>query len=93
MPFERFLVKAAMHATIAHDETLIHLNNISDSSLAAGGHLYLENCAFCHGLPDQAPTGTAKGMSRDHRSSFSQTRRRSTIPPAKFIGKLRMGSA
>ena len=62
MPFERFLVKTAMHATIDHEETPIQLGNVSDGSLVAGAHIYQQDCAFCHGLPSQAPTGPAKGM-------------------------------
>jgi mono/diheme cytochrome c family protein len=27
-----------------------------------GAHLYVENCAFCHGFPDQAASNAAKGM-------------------------------
>ncbi len=62
MPFERFLVHTAMHATIDHQEKPIHLASPSDASLVAGAKLYKSDCAVCHGLPGQAPTATAEGM-------------------------------
>ncbi len=62
MPFERLLVRTAMHATIDHQETPIHLAQETDASLVAGARVYRQDCAFCHGLPGQPPSAAARGM-------------------------------
>lgn len=62
MPMERFLVRTAMHATIHSQETPVHLTNANDSSLVAGAHTYVQDCAVCHGLPSQPATAVAAGM-------------------------------
>lgn len=61
MPMERFLVRTAMHATIHRQEKPVRLS-VNDSSLVAGAHTYLQNCAVCHGLPGQPATAVAAGM-------------------------------
>jgi thiosulfate dehydrogenase len=33
-----------------------------ESNLTEGARAYVENCAFCHGLPNQPATNAAKGM-------------------------------
>ena len=30
--------------------------------IAEGGHLFVENCAVCHGRPDTAPTASSQGL-------------------------------
>lgn len=62
LPLERFLVKTAMHATIDRHETPVHLTNVSNDSLTDGAKIYLQDCAVCHGIPDQARTAVAAGM-------------------------------
>lgn len=91
MPFERFLVKTAMHATIDHEETPIHLNNVSDSSLVAGAHTYQQDCAFCHGLPGQAPTDVAKGMFPRPPQFFRPSARKIDDPPSEVYWKVKNG--
>jgi mono/diheme cytochrome c family protein len=63
MPFEEKMAKMALHARIQKEapkkEGPIPAN---EANLSQGAAIYLQNCAFCHGLPDQKATMAAKGM-------------------------------
>lgn len=90
MPFECFLVKTAMDATIDHDETPIHLGNVSNSSLVAGAHIYQQDCAFCHGLPGQTPVA-AKGMFPRPPQFFRPNAKKIDDPASEVYWKVRNG--
>src|ERR1700738_3809012 len=66
MPFER---------TFAHMTQNAYLNKLphpapqvpeNEASYLAGAEVYKQNCAVCHGLPDQPKTNIAAGMSPHH---------------------------
>jgi len=63
MPFEKSMAKMALHARIQKEapkkEAPLPANELN---LTQGATIYVENCAFCHGLPDQKATMAAKGM-------------------------------
>ena len=81
MPFEKRLAKMALRphyreaaglkAPIAADET----------AFVAGAKLYKENCAVCHGLPNQQPSAIARGLSPDPPQLF-RTEKMVTDDPA-----------
>ena len=63
MPFEKAMARMALHARLAKEAPTKEAPVAADeTNLAAGAAVYSENCAFCHGLPNQKPTMAAKGM-------------------------------
>ena len=63
MPFEAKMARMALHARIEKEapkkDAPFPANEIH---LSQGAAIYSENCAFCHGLPNQKGTLAAKGM-------------------------------
>ncbi len=62
LPFERFFAKLAMHATLSRDHPEIDTIPATESNLKSGATLYRENCAVCHGLPNEPQSAISKGM-------------------------------
>jgi thiosulfate dehydrogenase len=62
MPFEKFIARGALHARIKKETQDRELSTFSAGDLAAGADVYRTNCAFCHGLPLQAPSAASQGM-------------------------------
>ena len=62
LPFEKFLARGALHARIKKEAQDRELSTFNAADLAAGAELYRTNCAFCHGLPLQAPSAASQGM-------------------------------
>ena len=62
MPFEKFLARGGLHARIKKEAPDRELSTFSAADLAAGADVYRTNCAFCHGLPLQAPSAASQGM-------------------------------
>src|SRR5271168_32941 len=62
MPFEKFLARGGLHARIKKEAPDRELSTFTAADLAAGAEVYKANCAFCHGLPLQAPSAASQGM-------------------------------
>jgi thiosulfate dehydrogenase len=62
MPFEKFLARGGLHARIKNEAQDRQLSTFTAADLAAGADVYRTNCAFCHGLPLQAPSAASQGM-------------------------------
>ena len=62
MPFEKFLARGGLHARIKKEAQDRELSTFSAGDLAAAAEVYRTNCAFCHGLPLQAPSAASQGM-------------------------------
>ena len=62
MPFEAFLARGGLHARIKKEAQDRELSTFTAGDLAAGADVYKTNCAFCHGLPLQAPSAASQGM-------------------------------
>lgn len=63
MPFEKRLAGMALHARIRAEAPKSAPIQADELNLTAGAKVYVENCAFCHGLPKQATApAAAKGM-------------------------------
>lgn len=62
MPFEKKMARLALHARIGAEAPKNVPLQSDEPNLTAGAKIYVQNCAFCHGLPNQTPTGAAKGM-------------------------------
>jgi thiosulfate dehydrogenase len=63
MPFEERMAKMALHARIQKEAPKKEAPFPADeANLTQAAGVYLENCAFCHGLPNQKASIPAKGM-------------------------------
>lgn len=63
MPFEEKMANMALQAHIQKEAPKKDAPIPADeANLTAGASLFKENCAFCHGLPNQKATPAAKGM-------------------------------
>ena len=61
MPFERMLAKKAQHARIDKEMPKTVPVTADDASYTAGAQIYRDNCAVCHGLPNQPKGAIASG--------------------------------
>jgi mono/diheme cytochrome c family protein len=63
MPFEKTMAKLALHARIQKEApTKAPPMPADEPNLTQGATIYAENCAFCHGFPNQKASLAAKGM-------------------------------
>ena len=63
MPFEKTMAGMALHARIQKEApTKAPPVPADENNLTQGATLYVQNCAFCHGLPNQKASLAAKGM-------------------------------
>lgn len=62
MPFEKMLIRKALHARAEKEMPKDVPLPWNESNLVVGAQIYRENCAVCHGLPEQPPSSIAKGM-------------------------------
>lgn len=63
MPFEKTMAKMALRARIqAEAPKKAPPIPKDESNLTQGATVYIQNCAFCHGLPNQKASMAAKGM-------------------------------
>jgi thiosulfate dehydrogenase len=61
MPFEKLLAKWALRARLGKEMPKTAPIDASEPNLVAGAHLYVENCAVCHGLPGKPQTAIGRG--------------------------------
>ncbi|HEV7500324.1 MAG TPA: cytochrome c [Vicinamibacteria bacterium] len=61
MPFEKTLARLALRARLGKEMPKAAPIEASEPNLVAGAHLYVENCAVCHGLPGKSQTAIARG--------------------------------
>ena len=62
MPFEKMLAHKALGARINKEMPKTVPISADEPTFTAGAKIYTNNCAVCHGLPDQQETNIAKGM-------------------------------
>jgi mono/diheme cytochrome c family protein len=62
LPMEEKIAHMALRARM-HKEPLKQSPVPADeANMTQGAYVYVENCAFCHGYPDQPASSAAKGM-------------------------------
>ena len=71
MPLERKMASLALHAKLRAEAPKNVPMQPDEPNLTEGAKVYVANCAFCHGLPNQAPTAASKGMFPDPPQLFS----------------------
>ncbi|HEX6466675.1 MAG TPA: cytochrome c [Terriglobales bacterium] len=62
MPFEKKLAQMALHKRVEKEMPKSVPIQADENVYLAGAHTYQENCAVCHGLPNQPQTAIAAGM-------------------------------
>ena len=62
MPFEKKLARMALNAHIGREKPPQSPVEADEKSFLSGAEVYKQNCAVCHGLPDQPKTTIAQGM-------------------------------
>jgi thiosulfate dehydrogenase len=62
MPFEKKLAHKALDAWVDREMPKTVPMQPDEGNLTAGAQVYRENCAVCHGLPNQKETFIARGM-------------------------------
>jgi thiosulfate dehydrogenase len=62
MPFEKKFAHMALDARIEKEKVPASPVVADEKSYLSGAEVYKENCAVCHGLPDQPKTKIAEGM-------------------------------
>jgi thiosulfate dehydrogenase len=61
-PFEKKIASMALNARIHKSPLPQSPIQPTEDNLMAGAHVYREQCAVCHGLPNQPKTPAAQGM-------------------------------
>jgi thiosulfate dehydrogenase len=62
MPFEKKLAKMGLNSALERQAPRSTPFQPTEADYTAGAWTYRENCAVCHGLPNQAKSTIAKGM-------------------------------
>ena len=62
MPFEKKFAHMALDARIEKEKVPESPVTADEKSYLSGAEVYKDNCAVCHGLPDQPKTNIAQGM-------------------------------
>lgn len=61
MPFEKKFAGMALHARVEKEMPTQVPVPADEANLVAGAHVYMKQCAVCHGVPGQDQTAIAKG--------------------------------
>jgi mono/diheme cytochrome c family protein len=61
MPFEKTFANMALHARVNKEMPKQEPVQADEPNLVAGAHVYMDNCAVCHGLPAKEQSAIAKG--------------------------------
>ena len=62
LPMEAKIAKMALRARVSKEAPKDSPVAADETNMTQGAHVYVENCAFCHGFPDQKASFAAKGM-------------------------------
>ena len=62
LPMEEKIAKMALKARMAKDPVKESPVPADETNMTQGAHVYVENCAFCHGFAGQTASMAAKGM-------------------------------
>ena len=62
LPMEEKIAKMALRARMAKDPVQQSPVPADEANMTQGAHVYVENCAFCHGFAGEKASFAAKGM-------------------------------
>lgn len=91
LPFEATLARAGLHARIAREAPERDVSHLATADLLAGAGVYQKNCAFCHGLPQQAASAASQGMFPHAPQLFTQQESVSDDPAGVTYWKVKNG--
>jgi mono/diheme cytochrome c family protein len=91
MPFEKLIAKTALNATIKKGMPSAVPIQANEATFLAGAHVYRQDCAMCHGLPNQSVPIVAKGMSPRPPQLLKQDDMVTDDPPGKIFWQARNG--
>lgn len=91
MPFEKVIAKTALNAAIKKGMPAAAPIQADEATLLAGAHVYREDCAMCHGLPNQTVPVVAKGMSPNPPQLLQKRGMVTDDPPGKIFWQAQNG--
>lgn len=91
LPMEEKIAKMALRARMSKDPVKESPVAADEANMTQGAHVYVENCAFCHGFPDQPASNAAKGMFPLPPQLFSHDEMVTDDPPGKIYWKVANG--
>ncbi|HEY2232419.1 MAG TPA: cytochrome c [Candidatus Angelobacter sp.] len=62
LPMEEKIAKMAVRARMAKDPVQQSPVPADEPNMTQGAHVYVDNCAFCHGFPGEKASFASKGM-------------------------------
>jgi thiosulfate dehydrogenase len=90
MPYEKQMANKALNAHIGKQNIATPPVPGDEPNLVAGAKIYKEQCAVCHGLPDQPPPAVADAM-YPHATLMFKGKGVSDDPPAESYWKAANG--
>lgn len=91
MPFERYFAHAALHAKIGREAPKTVPVQPTTANLLAGAHVYVHDCAFCHGMPSAQPSPEGRGMFPHAPQLFTRRGMVTDDPPGVTFWKVKNG--
>jgi thiosulfate dehydrogenase len=91
LPFERYLAKQVLKVAMRKEIGRRAPIPPDDTNILAGAKVYREQCAVCHGLPDQPPGAIAKGMFPPPPALFSPREGVTDDPEGKIYWQVQHG--
>src|SRR5882724_6228442 len=82
LPFEEKMASIALDARIAKDAPQRDVSGFTTADLLSGAQIYQNNCAYCHGLPQQSPSLPGKHMFPEAPQLFTPDENVSDDPPS-----------
>ena len=91
MPFERQIAKKALHVKITKEMATAVPMRADEPTFLAGARVYRDNCAMCHGLPNNTPPRIAKGMFPPAPQLLEKDEMVTDDPPGETVWKVKNG--
>ncbi len=91
MPFERLLAKMALHNKLRSDAPKTVPIKPATGNLLAGAHVYVQDCAFCHGTPQAEGSVEGAGMFPHAPQLFTRRGMVTDDPPGFTFWKVKNG--
>ena len=91
MPFEKTLAKMALDKRLREPSTRNAPITADEAAFVAGAKIYKDNCAGCHGLPNQPVGNIARGMFPDPPQLFHGKEMVTDDPVGKIYWKVANG--
>lgn len=91
MPFEATLARQALDATLQRQAPTQVPIQPTPENLAGGAVVYMRNCAFCHGSPNQSASVQGQGMFPHAPQLFTPEGKVTDDPPGVTYWKVKNG--